>query len=99
MAVMIRHTVAFTLVHPLGSAPEEAFLEAALVLSSIPGVRRYEQLRQVSPTSDFTFGFSMEFDDETAYRSYNEHPDHVSFVQSRWLPEVAAFQELDFLLL
>ena len=96
---MIRHTVVFTLVHPLGSAPEESFLEAALRLGDIPGVQRYEQLRQVSPTSDFTFGFSMEFDDEAAYRRYDEHPDHRAFVQDRWLPEVAAFQELDFVVL
>jgi hypothetical protein len=99
MAVMIRHTVVFSLIHPLGSAPEAAFLEAALKLGAIPGVHRYEQLRQVSQTSEFTFGFSMEFDTEEAYATYNTHPDHVAFVQTRWQPEVRAFQELDFVVL
>ena len=35
----------------------------------------------------------MEFADPDAYTAYNEHPDHVRFVQERWLPEVADFLE------
>lgn len=95
---MIRHTVVFSLHHPAGSAEEQSFLDAALALASIDGVRNFEQLRQVSPKSDFAFGFSMEFADEAAYAGYNEHPDHVAFVAERWVPEVAEFQELDFTL-
>jgi len=38
----------------------------------------------------------MEFADRAAYESYNEHPDHVRFVQERWLPEVADFLEIDY---
>ena len=38
VAGRIRHTVAFTLVHPEGSAKEHDFLEAAARLASIPGV-------------------------------------------------------------
>jgi hypothetical protein len=93
---MIRHTVVFSLVHAPASTEEAAFLEAALVLATIPGVQKFEQLRQVSPTSDFAFGFSMEFADQAAYSDYNEHPDHVSFVAERWVPEVSAFQEIDY---
>jgi hypothetical protein len=26
----------------------------------------------------------------------NEHPDHVRFVQDRWLPEVDDFLEIDY---
>jgi quinol monooxygenase YgiN len=93
---MIRHTVAFTLRHESGSAEEASFLEAARGLASIPGVHRFEQLRQVSPKSKFQFSFSMEFADAAAYESYNEHPFHQSFVAERWVVEVADFQELDF---
>lgn len=75
---MIRHTVVFTLKHPAGSAKERAFLDAALVLGAIPGVQKFERLRQVSPKADFAFGFSMEFADERAYQSYNDHADHVA---------------------
>jgi len=93
---MIRHTVSFTLKHARGSELESAFLEAAKVLADIPGVERFERLRQVSAKSDFEFGFSMEFADQAAYDAYNGHPDHVAFVRDRWVPEVERFQELDY---
>jgi hypothetical protein len=38
----------------------------------------------------------MEFADEAAYRAYNDHPDHVAFVEGRWLPEVSDFLEIDY---
>jgi len=38
----------------------------------------------------------MEFADRAAYDGYNEHPDHVRFVQERWLAEVADFLEVDY---
>jgi hypothetical protein len=96
---MIRHTVVFTLKHAPGSAQEAEFLAAARALADIPGVERFERLRQVSPKSGFAFSFSMEFTDEAAYRGYDEHPVHVAFVRDRWQSEVADFQELDFVLL
>lgn len=93
---MIRHTVAFRLVHPAGSAEESDFLTTARTLASIPGVERFEQLAQTSAKNDFTFGFSMEFADAAAYDDYNQHPVHIGFVQERWVPEVADFLELDY---
>lgn len=96
---MIRHTVSFTLKHAAGSDAERDFLDAALVLAAIPGVTRFERLRQVSPKTDFAFGFSMEFADQAAYDAYNAHADHVAFVQERWVPEVERFQELDYVAL
>lgn len=93
---MIRHTVVFRLRHDRHSEAEKAFLEAAKMLAGIPGVERFEQLRQVSPKNDYTFGFSMEFHDQTAYDGYNVHPDHVAFVRDRWVPEVEAFLEIDY---
>lgn len=93
---MIRHTVAFRLRHPAGSEQERDFLRAALALAAIPGVQRFEQLRQTSPKNDFAFGFSMEFADQAAYDGYNEHPAHVAFVAERWAAEVEDFLELDY---
>jgi heme-degrading monooxygenase HmoA len=92
----IRHSVVFTLSHPEGSAAESAFLAAAGELSAIPGVEAFELLRETSPKNAYRFGISMEFADRAAYESYNEHPDHVRFVQERWLSEVAAFLEVDY---
>jgi len=95
----IRHTVAFSLMHPEGSPEERSFLTAALALRDIPGVERFEQLMQSSPKSEFAFGFSMEFADGAAYDAYNAHPVHTAFVADRWVPEVTGFQELDYIAL
>ena len=89
----IRHTVTFTLVHPQGSADERDFLDAAEHLATIPGVEAFELLAEVSPKNGYRFGISMEFADRAAYEGYNEHPEHVRFVQERWLSEVSDFLE------
>ncbi|GLS38935.1 stress responsive protein [Mesorhizobium tianshanense] len=93
---MIRHTVVFRLKHKEGSVEEKKFLADAKMLGAIPGVEKFEQLRQVSPKNDYHFGFSMEFADQAAYSGYNDHPDHVAFVRDRWIPEVEAFLEIDY---
>src|SRR6478672_3866235 len=92
----IRHTVSFRLSHPEGSDEERDFLAAAEQLGAIPGVEAFEVLAEVSPKNDFRFGISMEFADQAAYGAYNGHPDHVRFVEERWLPEVADFLEIDY---
>jgi hypothetical protein len=96
IAGRIRHTVAFTLAHPAGSSGERDFLEAAERLALIPGVEAFELLAEVSPKNGYRFGISMEFADRAAYEGYNEHADHVRFVQERWLAEVSDFLELDY---
>ena len=93
---MIRHTVAFTLKHPQGSAAEKKFLEDALVLTQISTVQKFERLKQVSVKNGFKFGFSMEFTDQAAYDTYNNHPIHVAFVRDRWKAEVSDFMEIDY---
>ncbi len=93
----IQHTVVFRLVHPAGSPEETEFLDtAARVLTGIPGVEDFTVDRQVSAQSDLVWRFSMRFADQAAYDAYNTHPDHVGFVAGRWVPEVAGFQEYDF---
>jgi hypothetical protein len=96
VAGRIRHTVTFALVHHEDSAEERDFLEAAERLAAIPGVEAFELLAEVSPKNGYRFGISMEFADRAAYERYNEHPDHVRFVQERWLSEVGDFLELDY---
>jgi heme-degrading monooxygenase HmoA len=92
---MIRHSVAFRLRHPAGSEGEAAFFDAADALAGIPGVQRFETLRETSPKNDYAFVLAMEFSDAEAYASYNDHPVHVAFVQQRWATEVADFLEID----
>lgn len=92
----IRHTVAFKLKHPKGSAEEKDFLIAIRKLADIPGVEKFECMKQVSKKNKYEFGVSMEFADQKAYDEYNTHPDHVAFVQDRWLKEVEDFLEIDY---
>lgn len=93
----IQHTVVFRLAHPSGSPEEAAFLaDARAALTSIPGVEDFRITRQVSAKSDLAHQFSMVFADDAAYQAYNDHPTHVAFVAQRWVPEVARFQEYDF---
>lgn len=95
----IRHTVVFKLKHPKGSAEEQSFLAAAKKLSSIAGVENFESLKQVSQKNNFEFGLSMEFADQKAYDYYNNHPEHVAFVQNIWLEEVEDFMEIDYIIM
>ena len=92
----IRHTVVFTLSHAHGSAEEADFLATAAKLAAIDGVEEFEILRETSPKNGFRFGISMEFADGAAYEAYDGHPDHVAFVQGRWLPEVSEFLGIDY---
>jgi hypothetical protein len=92
----IRHTVAFKLKHPKGSAEEKDFLIAIGKLADIPGVEKFECMKQISKKNKYEFGVSMEFANQQAYDKYNTHPDHVAFVQNRWLREVEDFLEIDY---
>ncbi|WP_426446643.1 Dabb family protein [Paenibacillus sp. S-38] len=93
----IRHMVIFCLKHAEGSPAAEQFLEDGRAqLTSIPGVTRFEVLRQVSPKNDYDYGFSMDFADAAAYEAYNAHPVHTAFVSERWEKEVTRFLEIDF---
>ena len=92
---MIRHAALFRLTHSRGSASEADFLSALSGLHDIPGVQDFDIAREISPKNDFDFAVSMHFASHAEYSAYNDHPRHVTFVQSRWLPEVAAFMEHD----
>ena len=50
---MIRHTVAFKLIHPRNSHEEKVFLGAIVKLAAIPGVQNLELLRQTSKKNNF----------------------------------------------
>jgi Stress responsive A/B Barrel Domain len=93
---MIRHTVAFRLKHPKGSQEEQQFIDEAMILTSISTVKNFERLKQVSLKNNFSHGFSMEFDDQAAYETYNNHPTHVAYVRDQWIPNVADFMEIDY---
>ena len=93
----IAHTVVFTLKHEKGSASAIEFLETAnLALTGIDVVQDFTVRDQVSPKSNFQYGFYMVFEDKEAYSTYNNHPDHIKFVKEHWEKQVTDFQEFDF---
>ena len=93
---MIHHSVVFKLKHAAGSQLEIEFLRAAQKLADIPGVNNFKCLRQISKKNNFDFGLSMDFESIENYQSYNDHPDHVHFVENFWVPEVTDFIEIDY---
>jgi hypothetical protein len=95
---IIVHSVFFTLKHDAASAEASAFFARAEKLAAIPGVIDFQVLKEVSPKNTYTFGFSMKFAMQADYDRYNNHLDHVGFVQEVWMKEVAEFQEIDYIL-
>jgi heme-degrading monooxygenase HmoA len=93
---MIRHTVTIKLKHLKGSKEEATFLKAAAELRAIPGVKKFEILKQISAKSDYDYGLSMEFDTLEEYETYNKHPQHTAFVKTYWVANVDKFLELDY---
>ena len=90
------HSVFFKLKHSKGSQLEQEFLAAAKKLAAIPGVEKFECLKQISKKNKFELGLSMEFANQQLYDTYNNHPDHVAFIQNHWLKEVEGFLEIDY---
>jgi|GEM_PF-202533 len=93
----IKHMVIFDLKHEKGSEEAKRFLQNGVrMLGPIPGVEEFKALNQISPKNDYTYGFSMVFENEQAYENYNNHPVHVDFVENLWKKEVTRFLEIDF---
>lgn len=93
---MIRHTVAFKLKHKSGSTEEQLFMEKVSKLSNLPTVQKFECLKEIGKKNNFDFGVSMEFQNMIDYEAYNNHPDHIEFVNKMWIPEVIDFIEIDY---
>ena len=93
----IQHMVIFNLPYKEGSSKAVKFLnDGNRILTGIPVVRDFQVFLQVSSKNDFQYGFSMVFADQDDYDTYNNHPDHVAFVEERWMKEVTDFLEIDF---
>jgi hypothetical protein len=90
---MIFHTVAFRLKNP---SEEKEFMAAAEKLAAIPGVIDFKCQRQIGKKNNFDLGLSMDFESAADYQNYCDHPDHVSFVQNTWIPNVEDFMEIDY---
>jgi hypothetical protein len=93
----IQHMVIFDLPYTKGSEKAVKFLEdGTRILTGIRVVQNFQAFNQVSKKNKYQYGFSMVFSNQKDYTIYNNHPDHVSFVQDRWMKEVTDFLEIDF---
>ncbi len=71
------------------------FCARGLGFDSQQWLQNFRVLKQTSQKSKLAFGLTMNFADQAAYDAYNNHPDHVNFVQGTWIPNVEEFQEID----
>ncbi|MDD7986539.1 Dabb family protein [Lentisphaera marina] len=92
---MITHGVVFTLKTDSPLSREEFFAKA-LKLKKIETVSKFKIVRETSPKNKFEFGLFMKFKSPKEYEYYNNHPDHLDFVQNIWIPNVEDFMEIDF---
>lgn len=95
---MIRHSVVLKLKHSASSPEEKKFLDEAWKLQFIPGVLKFEVMKEISSNNPYEFGISMEFEDKESFDFYSNHPDHMRFVEQIWIPNVEVFMEIDYLL-
>ncbi|WP_346864092.1 Dabb family protein [uncultured Draconibacterium sp.] len=93
----IQHMVIFNLSHQKDSVGAQRFIQdGTRMLTGIPVVKNFQAFNQVSKKNKYQYGFSMVFANQADYATYNNHPDHVAFVQNRWFKEVSDFLEIDF---
>lgn len=93
----IKLLVMFCLKHDKGSIEEKKFLQdSESILGSIPGVKNFEVLRQISSGIDYDFGIAVEFDNKVAYEKFNTYPTHVKYGEQRWTKEVVRFMKMEF---
>lgn len=96
---MIRHSVILTLKSSLSHEDKTQYFDAVNELKQIPGVQKFEVLKQTSAKNPFEFGISMEFESQEAYDLYTNHSLHSAFVEKYWAACVEDFLEIDYQIL
>lgn len=82
---MIRHFVILKLKNTINADEKQAFFADVDKLAAIPGVQKFEVLKQISPKNTFEFGISMKFETQEQYKAYSNHLDHTTFFEHFWL--------------
>ena len=96
---MIRHSVILTLKSSLSPVDKLQYFEAVNELKQIPGVQKFEVLKQTSSKNPFQYGILMEFESQDAYDLYANHSLHSAFVEKYWAACVEDFLEIDYQML
>jgi hypothetical protein len=93
---MIRHSVILTLRSSLSPEDKLQYFAAVDELKQIPGVQKFEVLKQTSAKNPYEYGISMEFENHEAYDLYAGHFLHTAFVEKYWAACVEDFLEIDY---
>ena len=96
---MIRHSVILILKSSLSPEDKMQYFAAVDELKQIPGVQKFEVLKQISSKNPFQYGISMEFENQEAYDVYAGHSLHSAFVKKYWAACVEDFLEIDYQLI
>lgn len=75
---------------------KQKFFDAVSKLTAIYGVGKFEMLKQTNVKNKFDYGILMEFKNMEGYQYYNDHPNHVAFVENIWVKQVKDFLEIDY---
>ena len=75
---------------------KQKFFDAVSKLTAIYGVGKFEMLKQTNVKNKFDYGILMEFKNMEGYQYYNNHTNHVAFVENIWLKQVKDFLEIDY---
>ncbi len=97
MGQSIKHSVIFSFKSDVGEADAENFIkQSSEILTSIETVKNFKHFKQTSPKNKYDFVFAMEFDDQSAYDYYLNHPVHLKYVAEKWDVYVGKFLEIDY---
>ena len=86
---MIRHVV--LLAWKEGTTPDQISAVASALAQMpavMPFIRRYEMGPDLGISSSHDFAIVADFDDESGYRAYAEHPDHQAVLTNLLGPVV-----------
>lgn len=90
------HLVYFELAEPSDEAIAELASDCDALLAPIPSVQsyavgRHHDIGRDGILDDYDLFLLVGFEDESGYRAYLEHPDHVALVE-RWRPRFAGLR-------
>jgi fructose-bisphosphate aldolase class II len=90
--------VAHLIVYNVSGADDAAAMiaEGRRVLAAIPGVRRVFAGEALESDAGYRYCWNVEFCHPAVVASYREHPDHVSFADTRFRPMAAGRISIDY---
>ena len=95
---MIRHVALFRLKTGMPAGTQQALEDGLFLLAqTIQSISAYHYGPDLSlKEGNFDFAVVADFEDETAYRTYADHPAHVEFIKEQVAPVISERAALQF---